>query len=131
MTPVLAFAKGVTLVSPPTPGGSRILGTAEYFARQIGTTVTVTSGSDSHPPDDPHTLGNAFDFETIDLTAAQLVSLYQGLKTDLGPDFYVQYEVPALEAADPTLRSEAVVNAVATGPHIHVQVSKGTTYPGP
>jgi hypothetical protein len=127
--PVLAFAPGVTLVTPPRPAGSRLLGSIERAARACGVTLTVTCGSDSHPKDDPHTLGEAFDIGVAGFSVLLIQALLLFLRTDLGPRFYVQYEVPTLTGVPEALRAIAVVNPGATGPHLHAQRAKSTVYP--
>lgn len=129
MVAILKFKAGVTLVTPPRPAGSRLLGSIERGCRALGVDLTVTCGSDSHPKEDPHTLGEAFDIGIVGLSPQQVLALLNFLKADLGPLFYVQFEVPTLTMVAELLRPIAVVNAGATGPHLHAQRAKGTTYP--
>ena len=57
------------------PSGVRILGALERCAQVLQHDLVITCGCDSHPPDDPHSKGQAFDVRTHDLTPAQKQSL--------------------------------------------------------
>ncbi len=126
---ILKFLTTVRLLVPLTPAAVRILGTVERACRACGISLTVTCGSEGHPAGDPHTLGEAFDIGTVGIPPAAVVSLYAFIKADLGPLFYIQYEVPPGLAVPSVLQSIVVVNPGATGPHLHVQRARGTAYP--
>lgn len=118
------FKDGVTLGDPPTPAQVRMLSACEQAAQLFGRDITITAGRDSHGPTDPHTLGRAVDIRTRDWSEGELVALYDALTDTLGPDFYVQVEVPAAPTSA-ALQGIAVVNVDATGSHIHAQVRRG------
>lgn len=126
MIPVLRFRPEVTIL--PAPAGSRILAAFDKATSVLACDLTVTCGSEGHPPTDPHTLGNAMDLSIHALSTDQIVRLVNFLKTTLGSRFTVLYEVPSLPD-DATLKGLAYVNPHATGPHIHVQPVRGTVYP--
>jgi hypothetical protein len=128
VTPILEFESTVQLKSPPTAAGSRILGTLERAGRTLGFNVLVTCGTEDHPPEDPHTLGEAFDVRTLNFTPAEIVTLLHWLQAELGEAFYCQYETPTAPRSA-ILAALAVVNPAATGEHLHVQRAKGTVYP--
>lgn len=53
------------------PSGVRILGALERCAQVLQHDLVITCGSDSHPPSDPHSKGQAFDVRSHDLTPDQ------------------------------------------------------------
>ena len=128
MTPILQFESTVVLHAPPTPAGSRILGTLERAARTLGVDVLVTCGMEAHVAPDPHALGEAFDVRTLLLTPAEVVTLLHWVTGELGDAFYAQYQTPAVPS-NAVLAAIAVVNPAATAEHLHVQRAKGTVYP--
>jgi len=116
------FKSGVTL-NGLQPAGARILSVLDRAAVFFQRDLTVTCGTDSHPADDPHTLGRAFDIRTRDLPQATIVTLIPWLQKSLGPDFTVLYETPTKPVG--FLASLAFVNPSATSEHCHIQVRKG------
>lgn len=129
MTPCLRFKSGVTL-NGLQPAGARILSVLDQATFQINRDLTVTSGTDSHGPDDPHTRGCAFDVRTLDLPEATIFTLVPWLKKKLGQDFTVLYEVPKPPLG--ILAAVAFVNPKASAAHCHIQLRKGFgVYPTP
>lgn len=110
------------------PAGFRILSAIDQATQRCGVDLTITSGTDSHGFMDPHSAGEAFDVSVKGLTPAQVLGVRTALSTILGPRFTVLYETPATPS-DPALAAIASVNPKATGPHLHLQKRKGTTYP--
>lgn len=110
------------------PAGFRILSALDQATIACHVDLVITCGSDSHPPADPHTTGEAYDVSVQALSAQNIADLHMELVTILGPLFTVLYEVPSAPS-DPTLRSIAYVNREATGPHLHIQRKRGTIYP--
>ena len=110
------------------PAGFAILGALYLATQQVGVSLDITSGTDSHAATDPHATGEAYDVSVRGLSAQQISDIKDELEGSLGPLFTVLYEVPAVPS-DPTLRPIAYVNIHATGPHFHVQKKKGTVFP--
>lgn len=65
------------------PAGFRLLGSIDRVSRSLHCDLTITCGTDSHPPSDPHSLGRAYDVRTHDLTADQKDFLVRGVLLDL------------------------------------------------
>ena len=122
MPNVVRFKAGVTL-NGLAPAGAEILaavvGAAHFFKRDI----TVTCGTDSHPPSDPHTVGAALDVRTSDMPEATIFAFVKWVQKTLGPDFTVLYEVPTKPVG--VLAAVAYVNHGASAPHCHIQLRKG------
>jgi len=129
MTGTLSFAPGVQLITPPTAGGSRILGTLEFIARTLGVGLLITSGTEGHPSTDSHARGHAFDLGTIMLSVILVLTIYTLVTALLGPAFYVQLEGPSPTPRDPAFLPIYVHNPGATAEHMHLQVRLGTMYP--
>lgn len=115
MTPVVRVKDGVRF-DRIAPAGFRILASLDMATYRFGRDVTITSGTDSHPPDDPHTLGCAYDIRTSDLALDQVSELWDWLTRTLGSAFTVIMESPQS-------------NPSATAVHIHIQKRKGTAFP--
>lgn len=124
---VLRRKDASVVLDPIAPAGGAILAAAAMAATTIKCDLVITCGSEGHPPTDPHTLGEAIDIRTSDLSEGQLLALYHALKTTLGPKFTVLYEVKAKPAG--VLGSIAYVNTHASAPHLHIQRAKNTRYP--
>lgn len=110
------------------PAGIRILGAADVVARRVGVDLEVSCGSEGHAPDDPHTLGEAFDFSVHGFGVDQVLRVRADLMDNLGSAFTVLYECPSTPA-DLRLATIAYINAGATAPHLHVQRRNRTVYP--
>lgn len=126
LIPVLRAEPDVQM--KPAPAGFRILAALDGATKVMGQDLWLTCGCEGHPPTDPHTLGEAFDLSVQGLSPARVVKLRDLLLQTLGMRFTVLYEVPHTPN-DVTLAGIAYVNPDATGPHIHIQRAKGTTYP--
>ena len=101
------------------PGGARILevlkaytssGMLQDWAKDVFTITSARDGTHSGP-NDPHHFGNAFDIRTHGLSPGVAQALLDHLIHTLGARFYAFIEYPGLPEE-----------------HIHVQVTKGTTY---
>jgi len=125
MIPVLRATPDVTL--KPAPGGFRILAALDAATKVLGRDLTLTAGANDHTSG-RHPLGEAYDVRTRDLSTPELLRLVEFLGRVLGERFYVSYEVPA-RPQDAALAAIAVVNPDASGPHLHIQVRRGTEYP--
>ena len=126
MTPVLRCSVG-TKFDQIAPGGFRILAALDAACQAIEHDLTITAGTNDHEQG-RHPLGEAYDVRTRDLTSAQILRLLRILTSTLGPAFTVLYERPTPEP-DAALAAVAFINPHASGPHLHVQVKKGTWYP--
>lgn len=106
------------------------LGTA---ADVVDCDLQITGGSENRPPGS-HRDGRALDVGAARLTDAQLVKLWNCLRSLLPRAlFYMQYEklgastLAALRAAVPDVVYDN--NPLATGPHLHIQVVKTVAFP--
>lgn len=124
--PVVRLEPGVSL-NGLAPGGIRILARVDDATKIIQQDIVITSGTDRHTRG-RHPKGEALDLRTKDYDIPTIVKLLRFLTDTLGPRFTALYEVP-VPSSDLMLRRVETVNPAATGPHIHVQVKKGTTYP--
>lgn len=123
--PVLIPKAGVEFARI-APAGGAILAAAGVVALQMRRDLTITSGTDSHPSDDPHARGEAFDLSVQGMSEAEILTLVESLKSYLGPKFTVLYECPT--RPNGVLGTFAYVNAHATAPHVHAQYQKGLTF---
>jgi hypothetical protein len=114
--------------TPIAPAGFRILAALDTVARLVARDLEITSGSDSHPPTDVHTLGEAYDISVHDYDAPTIAAIRAGLANQLGALFTVLYETPT-RPTDARLQVIAYLNPDATAPHLHVQRRNGTVYP--
>lgn len=121
MTYVVRFKPGVTLNGLGS-AGVRILAALDDASQFFKRDITVTCGTDSHPPSDPHSEGAALDIRCSDMPEATVFAFVKWMQKTLGPDFTVLYESPTKPLG--VLASIAYVNAGASGPHVHAQLRK-------
>lgn len=110
------------------PAGVRILSAADQVARECGVDLEITCGTEGHAADDPHTLGEAFDFSVRNFDVDHILDVRERLMRGLGQLFTVLYERPD-HPTDKRLAVIAYVNSKASAPHLHVQRKTGTLYP--
>ena len=92
------------VLGTPAPAGFRLLAAIDRASRLVRVDLTLTCGTDSHGPDDPHTRGEAYDVRTRDLTASQAQRVLRAVLTDLSAD---QRKIPGF--------NEMVIAATAFG----------------
>ena len=112
------------------PAGVHILSALDLAVGVVGCDLEISCGTEGHPPDDPHTLGEAFDVSVEHLEPPTILRAMGWLRARLGEAFYLQYETPHPVTEGP-LAAIAVVNPNATAPHLHVQRRRGTVWPAP
>lgn len=127
MIPVVRVKSGVRF-DVIGPAGFALLGVIQSLPGLLNKDITITCGTDFHTAPDPHCSGEAYDIAVTGLTADDIHKVMDRFH-DMGPRFYAQLEVPQGYVVDPSLKSMAVVNAHATGPHMHAQRAKDTSYP--
>ncbi len=110
----------------PTSAGVHILAALDRAAVVCRVDLEVTAGTNDHVLPDPHAQGLAFDVSVKGFDAHQIVGIKGYLSQTLGPEFTVLYECPC-KPADLVLSNVAYVNAGATAPHFHIQLSKHLT----
>lgn len=110
------------------PAGFVVLAAIHSATVVLGADLMITCGTDSHPADDPHTLGEAYDVSVATFTVDELLTARAFFLKALGPAFTVLYESPFVPS-DARLAAIATINPAATAPHLHVQRKKGTVYP--
>jgi hypothetical protein len=111
--------------------GFRILGTLDRIARELPYDLTVTCGSDSHPPSDPHTLGRAVDVRTHDLTDEQKLHVLKAVILDLsvsGLDAPTELPLDVRNQATRFFFGQ-LENQGDSSEHLHFQQRKGVNYP--
>lgn len=111
-------------------GGCRILEVVAAAPARLGHAVTITCGREAHAPTDHHTLGEALDLRTHDLTPEQVLALYKYMAAELGAQFTVLYEVPIGQRAglDPLVADLVYAPSNPNAQHLHAQVKNGVTY---
>lgn len=124
----VTFKPGVLPIGKLAPAGVRILGALDQTARACKVSLVVTCADKEHPPNDPHSTGDAFDVRTHNLPEDTkhhvLQLLISTLADDAGSDaplpisigfattrFYAQLEHPGLP-----------------NEHLHVQLRNGVIY---
>lgn len=124
--PILRARAGVafTIIRP---GGFRILAALDQATKMLAHDLTITAATDSHTTG-RHASGEAYDVSVAVLTIPQILQVKRFLAHTLGDRFTVLYETPTVPT-DPQLVTIATINGDATGPHLHIQVRKGTEYP--
>lgn len=110
------------------PSGVRILSALERCAQVLGHDLVITCGCDSHPPDDPHSKGQAFDVRSHDLAPAQKQSLLNAMMQALseGPADVV---TPKDGGYVTTHFFGWLEHAGQDTEHFHFQQRNGTVFP--
>jgi hypothetical protein len=123
---VLRIRSGVVM-RQLAPAGARILSAVADLATRTSYDWELTCATEGHAAGNPHTRGEAEDFSLTPFpNSAAIAAALKTLRAALGPAYTVLLEYP--EAPDdPILAPLATVNPHATGPHLHVQIKKGTT----
>lgn len=125
----LRFKDGVTLT--PNVAGARLLGSIERAARTVD--LTITAGSDSHGPADPHTRGQAFDVRTHGMLDGDKQALLRRVLEDLADgahDATVLMVLPGIWFALATTRwFGQIENHGLDTEHAHFQLRNGRTFP--
>lgn len=107
------------------PAGFRILGAVERASRALYFDVTITCGSEGHPPADPHSLGEAYDIRTHGLTLAQKHDLLEWVMRDLAG----RIDLTPTDTGYTTPAFYGFLEAPETAnEHIHIQRRRGTVY---
>src|SRR4051812_38307532 len=117
-----------TVVFKPTKAGLRILGALDQNARRLRLDVIITCGAEGHPPDDPHTLGEAFDVRTNLLGNEEKRLLLKELMTDLASDDPGDVPTPASDGIGTFYFWGWIEDFGLPNEHLHVQRRKGRAY---
>lgn len=128
----LLFKPGVTLI--PDPAGARLLGSIERLARRWPSDLTVSCGSDSHPPTDPHSLGRAFDVRTHGMTDDEKRLLIRAVLLDLQDGPADPPKLLAIQEIWYALATRAWFGQIEhygdADEHCHLQLRKNVTFQG-
>lgn len=111
------------------PAGFRILAALDNATRLLGTDLEIRCACEDHPPKDPHTLGEAYDVRVRGLSTDTILKLITYLRQLLVPEFFTVLLETPVPFSDPALADLQYLNPHATGPHLHIQRRKNTTYP--
>lgn len=122
------FKAGVLPIKTLAPAGVRILGALDATARQLKRDLIVTCADRDHPPEDPHTLGEAFDVRTHDLPDDTKQTVLRELMLELQTDSLMDAPI-ATSGGLATLHFFGwIESANQPGEHLHVQRRRATTY---
>jgi hypothetical protein len=110
------------------PAGVRLLGALERTARRLQLPLLITCACEQHPPDDPHSKGEAYDVRSWSFTPAQKDAVLRQVLLELSDG----------ETDAPTVTGIGLATARFYGQlehpghpkeHFHFQRRKGTVYP--
>lgn len=115
-----------------TAAHAHLIAALDRTASVCQVNLVITCAREGHPPEDVHTIGQAFDVSVRGFLPAQIVRVKTFLEQILGPLFDVFFECPPNDAPtvdEPQLQAIATINRGATARHFHVQTKKNTTWP--
>jgi hypothetical protein len=75
----------------------RLMQIADEAYKKHGFQLTITCGTDGHPPDDPHFNGYAIDMRTHGIPEASKAAILQYMVEEAGPDYYIFLESPGTD----------------------------------
>lgn len=122
----LLVKPGVSLVVI-APAGFRILSALDVTARRLKITLTLTCGCDSHPANDPHSTGEAYDVRTHGLADDRKRQLLKSLMDELSSDTNDTPQ-PASGGLGTLHFWGWIENLGQITEHLHVQRRNNTTY---
>ena len=116
-----------SVILEPSPVTARLLAAVDRVAMNSPFDLTVTSGADSHPVGDVHTLGLALDVRSHDLNDAEKADVMRAVLAELADEPAEDVSVKngmwlALATDEWYLQLE---HHGDVGEHIHVQRRKG------
>jgi hypothetical protein len=113
---------------PIAPAGFRILSALEQTARRLQLDLTITCGSEDHPPTDPQTLGAAYDVRTHGFTWDQKQAILREVLLELSDD--PTNDAPMLVGGGLGVNHfwGWVEAPGAAHEHFHIQRRRGTVY---
>lgn len=125
----LLFKDGVLPIGHLARAGCRILAALDVVSRRVGLDLTVTCADGEHPPDDPHSLGEAYDVRTHDLTEVQKNLILRAVMAELRESGDATDLLSAVDGGLATHRFFGwIEHAGEPNEHIHIQRRKGTVY---
>ena len=74
------------VIIEPSPVTARLLGAVDRVAQNSPFDLTVTSGADSHPVGDVHSLGLALDVRSHDLSDAEKTDVMKAIMAELADE---------------------------------------------
>jgi hypothetical protein len=126
---ITRFKSGVTIA--PSSAGTHLLAAIDRVAHNSPYDLTVTSGSDSHPPTDVHSMGRAFDLRTHDFTDdAAKTEMMRAVLAELSDEVPETLTIPGIFLALAT--DQYFIQLEHHGEdaeHVHLQIRSGATWP--
>lgn len=118
-----------TVILKPSKAGARLLGALDTSARRLKYDLVVTCGAEGHPPDDPHSRGDAFDVRTHDLREEDKLILLREVMIELSDgDNVLDAPMPASGGLGTLHFWGWIEHPNDVNEHLHVQVRKFTVY---
>jgi hypothetical protein len=126
------FKDGVLPIAKLAPAGVRILGVLDALARRLQYTIVVTCADKEHGPADPHSLGEAFDIRTHDMSDDAKQALFHELMIELADDPIADAPKVLTTVNMPNLATTRfyaqIEHAGQPNEHLHVQRRNNTVY---
>lgn len=110
------------------PAGIRLLAALEVTARRLNLHLVVTCGTDSHPPNDPHSLGVALDIRTNDQTFETKKLMLNALIAEVS-EGALDAPMVISNGLGTSLFWGWIENPGAADEHLHAQLRHGRVYP--
>ncbi len=111
------------------PAGFRLLAALDTTARRLAVDLTITCGSDSHPPTDPHSTGEAYDVRTHDFTDDQKQAILRELLLELSDGTPEDAPLAVSDGLGTKGFWGWIENPGLPTEHLHVQRRNRTVYP--
>ena len=113
---------------PIAPAGFRILSALDVTARRLKLDLTITCGSEAHPPTDPHARGEAYDVRSHDFSDDQKRAILREVMLELADDATSDAPLPVSDGIGTNHFWGWLENPGTLTEHFHFQVRRGTVY---
>jgi len=111
------------------PAGFRLLGAIELTARRFGIEMMITCACEAHPAEDPHSLGEAYDVRSHDMSPAQKTLVLKAILEAAGDADAGDVPVGAQGGYATSHFWGWLEHPGDPNEHLHVQRRQHTTYP--
>lgn len=129
MSDAVVRVKPGVLFNVIAPAGIRLLGALDTTARRLNVDLTITCGTEGHPPADPHSSGEAYDIRTHDFSDDQKRVVLRAVLLELSDGSAEDAPVVVGDGLGTRAFWGWIEHPGEPNEHIHIQRRNHTVYP--